>query len=343
MNHIKSVLFSLLIIVSSCTSHEKELSVLQFNIWQEGTMVENGFDAIVGNIIHVNPDMVTFSEVRNYNEVDFISRLVAALREKGATYYGNSSVSTGVISKYPIKDQTYIYPFESDYGSILKVVLEVEGKTVALYSAHLDYRDYASYLPRGYSGSTWKKLDEPITNPDQILEANRKSRRLEAVELFIVDAKQEIEKGHTVIIGGDFNEPSHLDWQENTKDLWDHNGAVVEWDCSKTLYDNGFKDTYREQYPDVVNYPGFTFPSDNVDALPSKLTWAPDADERERIDFIYYYPTNTITLKSSVLVGPSSSIVRSQRVEEQSKDKFITFDGVWPTDHKAVLSTFTIK
>ena len=83
MNHIKSVLFSLLIIVSSCGSHEKELSVLQFNIWQEGTMVENGFDAIVGNIIHVNPDMVTFSEVRNYNEVDFISRLVGALREKG--------------------------------------------------------------------------------------------------------------------------------------------------------------------------------------------------------------------------------------------------------------------
>lgn len=161
--------------------------------------------------------------------------------------------------------------------------------------------------------------------------------------MFIADAKKEIQKEHIVIIGGDFNEPSHLDWQENTKDLWDHNGAIVEWDCSKLLYENGFKDTYREHYPDAVNYPGFTFPSDNAGAPATKLTWAPDADERERIDFVYFYPNPNITLKNATLVGPSSSIVRSQRVEEQSKDEFITLDDIWPTDHKAVLSTFLIK
>lgn len=343
MNHFKTVLFSLLIMLGSCTNYEKELSVLQFNIWQEGTMVENGFDAIVDNIIHVNPDMVTFSEVRNYNDVDFIPRLIAALNEKSATYYGEVSVSTGIISKYPIKEQTYVYPLENDQGSILKATIEVGNRTVVLYSAHLDYRDYACYLPRGYSGATWKKLDEPITNPDSILAANRLSQRLPAVEMFIADAKKEIQKEHIVIIGGDFNEPSHLDWQENTKDLWDHNGAIVEWDCSKLLYENGFKDTYREYYPDAVNYPGFTFPSDNAGALATKLTWAPDADERERIDFVYFYPNPNITLKNATMVGPSSSIVRSQRVEEQSKDEFITLDGIWPTDHKAVLSTFIIK
>lgn len=343
MNRIKTVLFSLLIILASCTSNKKELSVLQFNIWQEGTVVNNGFDAIVENIIHVNPDMVTFSEVRNYNGVDFISHVVAELGKKGFNYYGESSRSTGLISKYPIKEQTYVYPYQNDQGSVLKATIEVENRTVVLYSAHLDYKDYACYLPRGYNGATWEKLDEPITNPDSILAANRKSHRLEAVELFIDDAKKEIQKEHIVIVGGDFNEPSHLDWQEDTKDLWEHNGAIVEWDCSKLLYHNGFKDSCREHYPNAVNYPGFTFPSENADVPVSKLTWAPDADERERIDFIYFYPNKNIALKNATLVGPSSSIVRSQRVEEQSKDKFITPEGIWPTDHKAVLSTFVIK
>lgn len=125
--------------------------------------------------------------------------------------------------------------------------------------------------------------------------------------------------------------------------MWDHNGAVVNWDCSMALYNNGFIDTYRKVYPDAVNYPGFTFPSDNIEAPVSILTWAPDADERDRIDFIYFYPTNSFTLKDAVVEGPSSSIVRSEREVEQSKDKFILPNDIWPTDHKAVLATFTIK
>ena len=342
-NLIKALFLLLLLTLSSCIPTEKELSVLQFNIWQEGTVIENGFDAIVDNIIHVNPDLVTFSEVRNYNNVDFIDHLIAELEKKGSTYYGEASESTGIISKYPIVEQTVIYPYVNDQGSILKAVIEIENNTVALYSAHLDYKHYACYLPRGYSGETWQKLELPITNPDSILAANRKSKRLEAIERFIIDAKNEIQKEHIVILGGDLNEPSHLDWQEETKNLWDHNGAVVNWDCSMVLYNNGFKDSYREIYPDAVNYPGFTFPSDNLDVPISKLTWAPDADERERIDFIYYYPHQNISLEDVIIVGPSSSIVRSEREVEQSKDKFILPPSTWPTDHKAVLSKFKIK
>ena len=338
------ILLCFLQLTLACDSGENHsLKVLQFNIWSEGTAVENGFNAIVDNIIAVSPDMVTFSEVRNYNDVDFISHLTSKLKEKGFIYYGKSSVSTGIISRYPIIEQTVLYPYINDQGSVLKATIEVKKRTIVLYSAHLDYKHYACYLPRGYSGSTWEKLEKPITNVDSILAANRKAYRDEAVSEIIADAKKEIEKEHILIIGGDFNEPSHLDWQENTKDLWDHNGAVVEWDCSKMLYENDFMDTYRELYPDAVNYPGFTFPADNPDAPISKLTWAPEADERERIDFIYYYPDEKITLKDAIIVGPSESIVRSKREEEQSKDRFILPAGVWPTDHKAVIAIFDLK
>lgn len=285
---LSTLLLSLLITLSS-VGREKKISVMQFNIWQEGTVVDNGFNGIVDNIVAADPDMVTFSEVRNYDNVDFISHVVTELKKKGLTYYGEPSVSTGLISKYPIIEQSVVYPYKNDQGSVLKAIIKVENRTVALYSAHLDYKHYACYLPRGYSGSTWEKLKKPVTNPDSILAANRKSYRDEAVSEMIADVKNEIQKEHFVIIGGDFNEPSHLDWQENTKDLWDHNGVVLEWDCSKMLYENGFLDAYRELYPDAVKYPGFTFPSDNPDTPVSKLTWTPDADERERIDFIYYH------------------------------------------------------
>lgn len=59
------------VFMTACHS-SKDIKVLQFNIWQEGTVVENGFPAIVENIIALDPDLVTFSEVRNYNDVSFI-------------------------------------------------------------------------------------------------------------------------------------------------------------------------------------------------------------------------------------------------------------------------------
>ena len=96
-------------------------------------------------------------------------------------------------------------------------------------------------------------------------------------------------------------------------------------------------------YPNPITHPGFTFPSDNDKMPVSKLTWAPDADERDRIDFIYFYPNQDITPISSMILGPSRSIVKSQRIEENTEDYFITPKGIWPSDHKGVIATFRIS
>ena len=34
------------------------------------------------------------------------------------------------------------------------------------------------------------------------------------------------------------------------QNLRDHNGLVIDWDCSRLLLDFGFKDAFREMYPD---------------------------------------------------------------------------------------------
>ena len=118
---------------------------------------------------------------------------------------------------------------------------------------------------------------------------------------------------------------------------------IIPWTVPLLLDNAGFADAYRTIYPDVLNYPGFTFPSDNVDMDVKKLTWAPDADERDRIDYIFYYPYKELQPKKAAIFGPTKSIVKSERVEETSKHCFIKPLGVWPTDHKGLLVTFELK
>lgn len=322
---------------------EEQIIVLQFNIWQEGTMVPAGFDAIVNEIIRSEADFVTLSEVRNYEGVDFTNKLVKALKKKGATYYSFRSEDSGILSRSEIEEHKAVYPLKQDRGSIHKIVTVKDQQRMAVYTAHLDYTNYACYLPRGYDGLTWKKLPAPITDTLKIKKMNTASFRLEAIKAFIGDAKEEISKGSLVFLGGDFNEPSHLDWTEQSKNLYDHNEVVYHWDVSMLLSNSGFVDSYRQVHPSPVTHPGFTYPSENKNAKVSSLTWAPAADERERIDFIYFYPNKILQLQTSKILGPDSSIIRGERKKELTQDPFIVPLGVWPTDHKAVISRFTLN
>ncbi|MCG2461487.1 endonuclease/exonuclease/phosphatase family protein [Flavobacteriaceae bacterium F89] len=320
------------------------LKVLQLNIWQEGTEVAGGFDAIVDEVIHTGADIVALSEVRNYDDKSLATRLVNAMAEKGLVYYSKQSQDSGILSRFPIISQTAPYPPENDHGSITKAIINIAGTTVAFYSAHLDYTHYECYLPRGYSGVTWKKLPPPILDVDKILEQNLGSERDEAIAIFVADAKKEHKKGNLVLLGGDFNEPSHLDWTKATKDRFDHHGTVVPWNNSITLQENGFMDAYRVKYPDPVEYPGITWPANNIQVILSKLLWAKDADERDRIDFIYYHPDARLVLQDIVIVGREGCIVNGERIDTNpDREKFLQPEGIWPSDHKGVLAIFEIK
>ena len=319
-----------------------EFSVLQWNIWQEGTVVPRGYDAIVDEIARLEPDFVTFSEVRNYDGSRFCDRIVASLKERDLEYHSFYSYDSGLLSRYPITDSLTVFPENGDHGSIYKMVSEIGGREIAVYTAHLDYLDDAYYNARGYDGSTWEEIPVPRTVLE-VLQRNDASQRDDAVRRFIEEAGKDISEGKLVILGGDFNEPSHLDWTRETKDLFDHNGLVVPWTVTLLLDNAGYVDAYRALYPDVLEYPGFTFPADNPLIPVSKLTWAPKADERDRIDYIFYYPDPDLRLRSAVIFGPKGSICKSQRIQETSEDRFIEPLGIWPTDHKGVLTTFRLK
>lgn len=318
------------------------MKMLQFNIWQEGTSVSGGYSAIVDEIARVDPDFVMLSEVRNYSNVDFTKKLANSLSSKGLTYYTSRSDDSGLLSKYPVQEFKAVYPLANDHGSVYKLVTEAYGIRFAVYTTHLDYTNYACYLPRGYDGATWGYVGAPVTDLQQIQNMNLASYRDEEIKAFIEDAETEFANGALVALGGDFNEPSHLDWAFDTKDLYDHNGVAYNWDQSMSLQQAGFVDAYRAVYPSAVTHPGFTYPSDNPAVAVSKLTWAPKADERERIDFIYFRPDIRWKLTGATLIGPSGTIAYGQRVPNESQDEIVDPLGTWPSDHKALLVEFDL-
>ena len=320
----------------------RDVKVLQWNIWQEGAMIKGGYDAIIDEIVRLKPDFVTFSEVRNYRNTRFYERVIRSLAQRNETYYSFLTEDSGLLSRHPITDSTTVYPLKDDHGSMYRLVASIEGQEFAIFTGHLDYLNDGHYNAIGYHGSNWHKIPIP-GSVAEILNFNDASRRDDAIREFIHIAQEDVAKGRVVILGGDLNEPSHLDWIRETKDMYDHHGFIIPWTVSLALDNAGYVDAYRERYPDVVKYPGFTYPSDNPLQTLEKLTFAPEADERERIDYIYYYPHEKIRLKDITIFGPNGYVERCKRVKKTSPDPLLTPLGIWPSDHHGLLAIFKLK
>jgi PKD repeat protein len=325
--------------VTSTPPNEVELKVMQFNVWHEGASVPDGFNHIVDIINTVNPDIVSFSEVRNYNG-DWTTKLISALEGFGIKYHrGYSSGDVSIISKYPIVST-------SDNLAKALTVFEVDlnGTPIVVAAAHLDYTHYACYLPRGYScgGQTpytsWDRISTgPVTDVSVINAQNLASQRDEQIASFLNFIKDET---RPVILMGDFNEPSHLDWTENQASLFDHNGVVFQWSTTLTLSSNGFTDAYRKVYPNEVTNPGITWPA--VATGVESTSWTPLSDERERIDYIFYKGADVYATNAAI-VGPRASYVRNAiSLDNNGSDIFLADQLPWPSDHKAVTASIRI-
>ncbi|WP_223626351.1 endonuclease/exonuclease/phosphatase family protein [Microbacterium sp. EST19A] len=313
-----------------------ELNVLTFNVWHGGTQVADGAQQIADIIEQTDADVTFLPEVG-----DVPSQVGALLG-----YDHLTATDTGIVSRYPIVSTDTVGRWWS------KAVIDVNGTEVVVYGGHLEYRWYTTYLPRGYGGEihgdwpdgwdTWDKLDAPVTDVEQILAANAQSGRPDAAAELVADIDAERTAGRIAVVGGDFNEPPSQDWTAATADLFDHNGVVVPWQTTQTLLDGGLVDAFRTVHPDPAANPGVTWPSDNPLFPTSSLTWAPEADERDRIDYIFATPDARLSIDGSTIVGPQSTIVRNERVVDDSADEIFTPDAVWPSDHKAVLANFSI-
>ncbi len=329
-----------LLLFSLSLQAQDSINIMTFNVWQEGTSVPNGLEKIRDIIVEANADIICFAEVRNYSNQDWTTKIVNELSSVGQAYHDSYiGGDVSIISKFPITNSSLIY---NGQGSIALFDIQLSEKMISVACAHLDYTHYACYLPRGYNGGSpnWNLINDGTGNPDPILDIdhilayNLVSTRDEQIATFLDSVKNIT---NPVIFLGDFNEPSHKDWKENTSQLFDHNGLIIPWQNTLVLEDNGYVDAYREFFPDAAINPGITWPSfaDEV----GTTSWTPLSDERDRIDFIFYKGEG-IRTSYAALVGPKESYAYNQTsTSNTSNENFLAHSLPWPSDHKAVFTT----
>lgn len=223
----------------------------------------------------------------------------------GYPYY-NSSMQ--IVSRYPI--------LEPSGADGVYAFIEVQpGKVVAISNVHLPSDPYGPYWVRD-----GKSVEQVLALENRL--------RIPAIQKQVEVLPRLAEQGVPVFITGDFNEPSHLDYTAAAVGTRKEIKYVVEWPVSNALAGAGFRDSYREANPDPVKDPGLTWWA----ARRKVAAWAgnPTAkDSQDRIDYVYAAgPSKTV---SSVIVG-------------EEGDPSVAYSvSPWPSDHRAVLSTFEVR
>lgn len=290
---IKLILIALAgVLFTSCSNPEK-FSVMTWNIWHGGLHGKkaDGFKKDSTNTHNVllvineeKPDILFMQET-------YCCGMQIA-KDAGYKHSVRGSSNLSIHSKYPILEHIKLYkPFNS-HGALI----DVNGKKLLCFNIWLHY------LPDLFN-------DIKTKSPQELIAGEEPTRHSEIKA--IIKEIAEISKKHPgvpVIIGGDFNSASHLDWVESTKDS--HYGKIVEWPVSKTMVGDGFTDSFR---------------SLNTD-LKSTLqgTWGYLGDDiiSDRIDYIYYKSDKLKALKSKIVMDDPEG-------------------GFFNSDHRAIKTLFS--
>lgn len=271
----------------------KPLCLLQLNIEYGGAGVD--FSAVISVINKSGASLVALQEGCGQ-----VPEIAARL---GWPFF---DVRTQVVSQVPLLD-----PREPIAGVVLA---EVEpGRVFAVINVHPASRGYGPFrLAKG----------EPLR---RVL---RREQKLRVAELqpSLDAAKALMQEGVPVILLGDFNAPSHLDWTQAAVGALPQVTQPVPWPTSFAMSEAGLVDAYRAVYPDPVTHPGLTWPA----ARPFVDGYNPAADGQtpDRIDFMH--------------VSPDIEVQDIQIVGEQESEFSDLSVIPWPTDHRGLLASLRL-
>jgi Endonuclease/Exonuclease/phosphatase family len=183
------------------------------------------------------------------------------------------------------------------------------GRFVAIANVHLPSDPYGPY---------WVRDGVPR---EEVLDLER-TTRLPAIQRELDVLPGLADAGIPVFLTGDFNSPSHLDWTPAVDAVREEVRYPVSWPVSAALADAGFRDSYREIHPDPVAVPGFTWtPPGTLESVPDEVN--------DRIDWV-------------LVQGPAETLATKLMGEVGGPDVDIERDP-YPTDHRAVVSTFRVE
>lgn len=303
-----TIVMLLLNMFTSCSKQEKEqqLTVLAWNVWHAGHSKAYGqkaCDGTIGILKKSKADVILM--VETYGAAPMIADSL------GYDHYLISS-NLCIFSRYPIIKK-FTFPDVIDTFNFGGVEIDMDGTPVRLFDTWIHYLPDMRLTPTDKSEAEILAWDDAGTRDEEI------RRILDVLKPMIAESDS-----IPIVMGGDFNSHSHLDWTEATKDMYNHGGAVVNWTVSKEMEAANFKDSFREINPDPVKNIGTTWLTD-ADSLET-------VNRQDRIDFIYYQ-------------GKTIQAVESQCYDNILGETF-SFKGedfFYPSDHGFVLTTFKVK
>lgn len=265
------------------------LTVMTFNVWYGGAQVE--LDRIGNAIRTAGADLVGIQEAEGN-----LRRIADAA---GMSY---TDETLHLISHYPI------YALERG-GVRFGYVAVGPDRVVAIGNVHLPSSPYGPELVRDGK------------SPAAVLK-NERETRLGEIRPYLGPLSRQARHGVPTFLTGDFNSPSHLDWTPATAAVRPQVKYPLRWPVSAALARAGFRDSYREAYPDPVLRPGLTWTAG---------TPPPRVRQRETLDRIDWVTVN----------GPATTVASRLVGEPGGPDVDI---GVpWGSDHRAVASTFDVS
>jgi endonuclease/exonuclease/phosphatase family metal-dependent hydrolase len=230
-----------------------KITVLSWNIWHGGRHKGKyvGVQRVIDVIRNAGADVVLLQETDGSGEI---------IADALDFYYFSRSDELSVLSRFPLAGSYNIYK-PGNFGCV-EIDISKGNKVLFCPVKLNNLPNIGAYVKSGNA------------IPDTIVEREAATRGRQM--RFILGELSSFSPigNNTIVVAGDFNTGSHLDWTERTKDK--HDGLVVEFPVSRLMADQGYTDTYRDTHPDEVKYPGYTWSPYFTNTL------------QDRIDYIYY-------------------------------------------------------
>ncbi len=218
--------------------------------------------------------------------------------ERTAVARNADQAGTEILSRFPIAE---------NLGRGARIV-PCGGLELTVFSQHFEPYPYGPYDVR----------DKPSLTADSLVKTAEATHG-GAVSGALAAMKPWLDDKFPLFVGGDFNEPSYLDWTSETAAQGLHFGRVVAWPSTKAFAAAGLVDSFRAVHTDPVKVPG--------------ETWTPYPDPNEvhdRIDYLLH-------------AGRGVSVRSAEVVGETMAKANIVLDGPFPSDHRFVVVEYVIR
>lgn len=276
------------------------IRVMSFNLYHGGDGGKQPLDQTIEVI--KQSDIVGLQETAGFARGGGIRPDNAAkFAESLGWHYLDQGSRTGIISRFKIIATT-----PGKWGVQIETP---SGQQVYVFNVHLVHSPYQPYqlLRIPYENAPF------LNTADEAIRAAQKTRGAQ-VQRILAEVRAVLPKNLPVFITGDFNEPSHLDWNAAAAKA-NYCPLEVHWPSTRASEAAGFQDAYRSIYPDPVKHRGLTWTPVTKETDPK--------DHHDRLDFVFAGGAK-VQLKAAKIVGEKRGLA----------DIVVT---PYPSDHRAVV------